>query len=132
MGPDRFLLSLPGIRPALFLLPFRRQAFAGQIEKRQWFLCPQAEYLYDADNKLLVDFVGRFESLAQDFASACQHMGMSNATLPHVNDSKRARPGVMRWITRPSLPYRDMYNTHSQQVVASLYEADVEAFKYRF
>ena len=104
----------------------------GQIEKRHWFLCPQAEYLYDKDDQLLVDFVGRFESLAQDFASACQHMGMSNATLPHVNDSKRARPGVMRWITRPSLPYRDMYNTHSQQVVASLYEADVEAFKYRF
>lgn len=104
----------------------------GEIEKRRWFLCPQAEYLYGTDDKLLVDFVGRFESLAQDFASACQQMGMSDATLPHVNDSKRTRPGVMRWITRPSLPYRDMYDERSKQVVASLYQADVEAFKYSF
>jgi hypothetical protein len=103
-----------------------------QIEKKQWFLCPQAEYLYDANNKLLVDFVGRFETLALDFAIVCQHMGLPDSRLPHVNDSKRARPGVMRWIRRAPLPYRDMYDTRSKQVVASLYGVDIETFKYSF
>ena len=99
----------------------------GRIE-REWFLCPQAEYLYDSNGKLLVDFVGRFETLAQDFAVACQHMGMPDTKLPHVNESK----SVLRWITRPALPYRDTYDTRSREIVASLYEVDAEAFKYGF
>lgn len=105
----------------------------GLIEKKPWFFCPQAEFVHDADGKLLVDFVGRFETLAQDFAIACEHIGVSGATLPHFNDdSRKSRPGAKRWLRRRSLPYRDMYDSRSMKFVAGIYEADAEAFKYEF
>lgn len=103
-----------------------------QIEKENWFLCPQVEYLLDADGKLLVDFVGRFETLARDFAIACRHIDVPDAGLPHVNDSRKPRPGPMRWLKRRALPYRDMYDSRSEKLVADMYRADIETFDYRF
>lgn len=103
-----------------------------QMEKKAWFLCPQADYLYGRDNELLVDFVGRFEMLAQDFAAACEHMGISGARLPHVNQSLTSRPGPKGWLRRRPLPYRDMYDDRSRALVRKLYERDVEAFSYQF
>lgn len=102
-----------------------------QMERKAWFLCPQAEYVYGPDHRLLVDFVGRFEALAQDFATACERLGIAGAELPHVNDSKtRRRP--LDWLRRPGLPYREMYDDRSRREVARLYEADVDAFRYPF
>ncbi|HEX5662152.1 MAG TPA: sulfotransferase family 2 domain-containing protein [Xanthomonadaceae bacterium] len=103
-----------------------------QIEKKNWFLCPQAEYIYDSNGNSLVDFVGRFETLAKDFTMACERIGVPNARLPHVNDSRRSKPGPMRWLRRRALPYRDMYDSHSMKLVEDLYKADIEAFDYRF
>jgi hypothetical protein len=122
LGYDR-LSSFPG---------FVRKHLPRQMEKKSWFLCPQADYLYDEDNKLLVDFVGRFETLAQDFQAACTHMGIPDPRLPHVNQSLKSRPGLKGWLRRPPLPYRDMYDERSKVLVGKMYERDVEAFRYPF
>jgi hypothetical protein len=103
-----------------------------QMEKKAWFLCPQAEYLHDGDHRLLVDFVGRFENLAGDFAAACARMGLAGASLPHVNNSKKRTSDLSRWLRRRVLPYRDMYDDRSRKRVGQLYEADVDAFEYTF
>lgn len=103
-----------------------------QIEKKNWFLCPQVEYVYDTDGKLLVDFVGRFEALANDFTLVGGHVGAPDARLPHINDSRKSRPSPMPWFRRRALPYRDMYDSRSIEVVAGMYEADIEAFDYSF
>ena len=113
VGPDRFLLSLPGISTGVAPSRVSSSSICPGRSKADWFLCPQAEYLYDKDNKLLVDFVGRFESLAQDFASACQHMGMSDANC-RMSTIRRGAPGVMRWITRPFLAVSG-HVRHAQQ-----------------
>lgn len=100
---------------------------------KRWFLCPQAEYLYGPDGDLLVDFVGRFETLQQDFARACTHIGIADARLPHVNSSHAPRSLLARWFRPPrSVPYREMYDSSTRQAVADIYAADVEAFAYEF
>lgn len=112
---------------------FVERHLAAQMEKKAWFLCPQADYLFDASGRLLVDFVGRFERLAADFTEACARMGIAEAKLPHVNDSKKhSASGLNRWLRRRVLPYREMYDTRSRDTVERLYASDVEAFGYVF
>lgn len=112
---------------------FVQRHLAKQMERKAWFLRPQVDYLYDDQGRLLVDFVGRFERLADDFTEACARMGIADAALPHVNDSKKhSASGFNRWLRRRVLPYRDMYDAQSRDTVARLYASDVSAFGYAF
>lgn len=78
----------------------------------------QSTALTDGDGKLLVDFVGRYESLAQDFAQLCDRLQI-DAKLPHVNRSAHR-------------DYRGYYNAKSRQLVAEYFRADIELFHYDF
>jgi hypothetical protein len=102
-----------------------------QVEK-DLFLCPQVEFVHDKNGKPLVDFIGRFEALDADFATACRHIGIVEAGLPHVNNSRKSGLGLKGWLKRRALPYRDMYDSRSRKLVADMYEVDIEAFKYSF
>ena len=75
--------------------------------------------------------MGRFETLQRDFATACERIGIPGARLPHVNDSRKPK-GPMRWLKRRAMPYKDMYDSRSAKLVATLYEADADTFKYTF
>lgn len=102
------------------------------MERKEWFLCPQVDYLYDHDDRLLVDFVGRFEQLADDFRGVCRQLDIPSSALPHVNDSRHGLRDITRWLRRRPRPYRDMFDPRSRTVVARLYGADIDAFKYGF
>jgi len=121
LGFDRFA-SFP---------TFVRKHLPVQLQKKGWFLCPQADYLYDRDHRLLVDFVGRFETLSKDFETACGRMGIEDAKLPHVNDSRTARPGLKNWLRPRARPYREMYDAQTERLVADYYAADIDAFQYQ-
>lgn len=110
----------------------RRHLPALVVGRKAWFLCPQVEYLHDSDGRLLVDFVGRFETLQQDFRRACAHLGIADAELPHVNSSHAPRSPLSRLIRPRSVPYRQMYDARTALAVADVYAADVEAFGYEF
>jgi hypothetical protein len=102
------------------------------LEKKAWFLCPQVDYLFDQEDRLLVDFVGRFEQLSDDFRMVCRQLDIAASPLPHVNDSRHGLQDVTRWLRRRPKPYRDMFDSRSRTVVARLYSADIDAFKYGF
>jgi hypothetical protein len=78
----------------------------------------QSRVLTDAKGKLLADFVGRYETLEQDFAKICDRLGIA-VELPHVNGS------VHR-------DYRDYYDANTRQLVAEHFRADIELFQYTF
>ncbi len=78
----------------------------------------QTSCLVDENGKLLVDFVGKFENLDEDFRSICQKVGIS-ARLPHINKSKRT-------------DYRDYYDSETRDLTAQLYAEDIERFGYTF
>lgn len=78
----------------------------------------QKEVISDGAGNLLVDFVGRYETLPQDFAYICQQLNI-RAALPHVNRSAHH-------------DYRTYYNACTQQQVAEYFAADIELFGYTF
>lgn len=78
----------------------------------------QSSLLCDRKGRLLVDFVGRYESLPADFAFICRRIGIE-ATLPRMNAGCRG-------------DYRDYYTPALAARVAEAFAADVERFGYGF
>lgn len=79
---------------------------------------PQVEWLRDGSGRLAVDFIGRFESLAEDLAIVHRRLAIE-ASLPHLNAENRA-------------PYRDVYDDRSRELVDVAYADDIETFGYKF
>ncbi len=68
------------------------------------------------EGKSIVDFVGRFEQLASDWAVVQQQTGWG--PLPHFNPS-------------PHKPFAEMYTPALAQLAAARYRQDMELFGYR-
>ncbi|HDL00649.1 MAG TPA: transposase [candidate division Zixibacteria bacterium] len=78
----------------------------------------QRDFIYSDQGDLLVDFVGRFEQIEQDFQSICSRIGVS-ATLPRMNVSSAAS-------------YREYYDKETMDLVSKIFEPDILTFGYRF
>lgn len=76
-------------------------------------------FLTNHNNELDVDFLGRFETLDQDFQSICEHLHIDRA-LKKTNSSKRKND------------YRSYYNESTKAIVAEVYKRDIQMFKYLF
>lgn len=79
---------------------------------------PQTEWISDEAGRVLVDFVGRFERLEEDFAEVCRLLG-TTAELPHLKSSG-------------GRDCRTMYDPESASIVADRFATDVERFGYTF
>lgn len=79
----------------------------------------QYSYAMDADGSPLVDYVGRFETLHDDYGWICKHIGIEAAALPSLNTSKHGR-------------YRRHYSSASREAVYSAYWKDIEVLGYEF
>jgi len=78
----------------------------------------QVDYVSDEQGTVIVDFVGRYESVATDFAHVCRQLGVA-APLPHVNTSAHR-------------DYREYYTAATREIVARRFARDIERFGYRF
>ncbi len=58
----------------------------------------QSVYLLDGSGELIVDFVGRFESIERDWREVCRRIGVDERVLPRRNAS--GRPDASREWTR--------------------------------
>ena len=83
----------------------------------------QSRMVTDRHGRLLVDFVGRMESLEQDFATICRRIGVE-ANLPHLNRSAGSRS--------TEEDYRNSYDDRLIDRVADHFAEDIERFGYRF
>ena len=94
--------------------------------------------MQDCDGRLLVDFVGKFESLQNDFDQVCARLGIAETTLPHVNATKRTEmlrenpDHSQSENPRQKRPYVDYYDAALADYVGELYANDIETFGYRF
>jgi len=50
----------------------------------------QSNFVSGPDGKLVMDFVGRYETMQQDFDQVCDRLGITRRNLPWVNASKPA------------------------------------------
>jgi len=109
--------------------------------KEAMHIIPQYKFIYDEfSNKRLVDYVGRFENIKEDFTSVIDILGFEDASLPHVNISPRKKEQTIKdklrslWIHKGKnyISYRDYYDTKTKQRVSKLFEQDIDTFKYVF
>lgn len=75
--------------------------------------------LYDRSGRCLVDFIGRFERLQDDFDEACDRAGVSRRTLPKTNPSA-------------GRPLSEIYDDAGIALVRRIYARDIECFGYSF
>ena len=78
---------------------------------------PQHCFLLDAGGALEVDFVGRFETLEQDFAEICSRIGLPQVDLPKHN---MAGHGA----------YLDYYDGETEELVRAAHRLDFGCFRY--
>jgi len=78
----------------------------------------QSEMVVDDAGNLIVDFLGRYETLNQDFSHICRKIGV-DASLPHLNRSRHQ-------------DYRSYYNKHTKKLIEDHYARDNEFFGFDF
>ncbi len=79
---------------------------------------PQKIQLTDLKGDLLVDFVGRFETLAADFQTVCDRLKIK-APLPHINASRHR-------------DYRSHYTDCTAAMVEEAFRKEIDFFGFSF
>jgi hypothetical protein len=81
----------------------------------------QTDHLIDLRGNIVVDFIGRYESLQDSFETIKKELGLKNVTIPHkrkANDRNK--------------DYRTYYNDQSIEAVAKHYAPDIGLLDYTF
>ncbi|WP_424930046.1 sulfotransferase family 2 domain-containing protein [Amaricoccus tamworthensis] len=126
----------PGVRNFLYGMPFfnrgdprgwpgvqayrEAEDFSAFIRHPKFVADPgsnaQADILCDGEGRILVDFVGHFERLNDDFAEVARRIGMPDLKLPMHNASVRSRARTMA--------------AADQELLREFYARDFEAFGF--
>jgi len=80
---------------------------------------PHLDWLRDTEGDIIVDFVGRFEAIDDDFLVVCRELGRATRSLPHLNRSTH-------------LHYSEYYNDVTEEIVGNWFKDDIAQFGYRF
>lgn len=78
----------------------------------------QYKFITDENEKIMVDFVGKFENFIDDFKKICQSAQL-NIKLPHLNKTKHQS-------------YQQYYNEETKKIAAQLCQKDLSIFNYQF
>lgn len=81
---------------------------------------PQYEFICDKDHQIMVDFVGYFENLEDDFNYVKNKLGI-NSTLASLNKTASRKKD-----------YRSYYTDDTAKLVADVYRDDIRIFGYDF
>ena len=79
---------------------------------------PQVDWLRDTEGKISMDFIGKFESINEDFQHIKSVIGL-DTILPHLNASIRTN-------------YQEYYDDETRTIVARWFREDIEEFGYSF
>ena len=83
-----------------------------------YFFYPQTQYISDSDGRFIIDFLGRFETLIDDYQFVKNRL-LITVDLPQMNTTRHTN-------------YRDHYSKKMQQIVEDVYENDLKLLGYKF
>ncbi len=78
----------------------------------------QKDFVTSDEGDVIVDFIGRFENVENDFKHVCEVIGIKEE-LPHLNRSRRGN-------------YKDYYNEKTKNLIYEYHKEDIEFFGYYF
>lgn len=84
-----------------------------------WALDPQLDWLRDSNGRISMDYIGLFENLSETYAQIKNTLGLPQAELPQMLNSK-------------SVDYREHYSVTLRRRVAGKYAEEIEMFSYEF
>jgi hypothetical protein len=94
---------------------------------------PQVDFLCDKEGKILVDFVGKFENVVEDFAKVSIKITGKSLSLPHRNKSSQDKlKKLVSFSKVKKSHYSEYYDVQSKAFVADKYRQDIELFNYEF
>ncbi|MEY3451273.1 MAG: hypothetical protein RL711_1099 [Bacteroidota bacterium] len=93
------------------------QALLNKKTHKQILFIPQSEFLFSNEGKLMVDYVGRQESLQESFDDICLQTGLKSEKLQQVNASVHKH-------------YSEYYNDELKRMVYNFYKDDFMNFGY--
>ncbi|MFQ5509850.1 MAG: sulfotransferase family 2 domain-containing protein [Leptospirillia bacterium] len=79
----------------------------------------QKDFVTDETGRLIVDYIGRLETLSDDFSHVLRTLGLKQVRLPQINRSSHK-------------PYQDYYTDTGRELVAQAFGEDIEMFGYDF
>ena len=100
---------------------FIRHYKSNNVFLQQMHFKPQYKWICDDNDNVLVDFVGRFENLQEDFDKLCDTIEAPRQKLMCHKKPKRKRKH-----------YTEYYDEETKQIVAEKYAKDIEYFGYEF
>ena len=101
-----------------FVLKLREEKFRALILNDVHFRSQLDWICIPGSNRIGLDYLGRFETIAADFAQIAERLGVSN-NLPKLNQTRRP-------------PYRDAYSTEMRAIVGEMFRKDISALGYEF
>lgn len=90
-----------------------------QLYGGMWALKPQLDWLRNARGQVAMDFIGRFETLEQDFSTICDAIGVTDKTLPRLVISDKADS-------------EEHFDTVTIDLVYKKYKEEIKMFGYEF
>lgn len=90
-----------------------------QTHGDMWALKPQLFWLRNADGQVALDFIGKFETLEQDFSTICDAIGVDDKTLPRLVISDKEQ-------------HEQHFDAETIDLVYRKYEAEIKMFGYEF
>lgn len=80
----------------------------------------QSDYVVDLHGNVILDFIGRYEQLQEDFDHICRTIGFGPIALP---EKRRARDRA---------DYRHYFTDETAELIARRFQRDIDLFQYRF
>jgi hypothetical protein len=94
---------------------FVTKTTTGMAEKTTY---NQLDYVIDENGEVILDFIGRYEALHDEFSTVKTRLNLS-FELPHVNKSAHN-------------DYREYYSAETRDIVARRFARDIRHFGYEF
>lgn len=91
----------------------------GQIDRHGAHGLNQWQYFTDEEDNIIIDFVGRYENLQEDFKTICDTIGFTNVNLPYVNTSRHR-------------DYIEYYDDESREAISNFSKKVINYFGYSF
>lgn len=79
----------------------------------------QKKWICGDKGEVLMDFVGRFENLQEDFDTICDKIDLPKRELPHRNSTNHNH-------------YSEYYNKETREIISQKFSEDIEYFGYKF